>query len=120
MIDADLDDIARLEFALQDFLRKRILDLLLNCAFQRPRPIHRIEAGIGEFVPCRLREMNANIAIGKLASRQTVTRRVTNVSDQSETYVVEIAAPDGIAVEVEPRSADARSADARSVDATGD
>lgn len=59
-----------------------------------------------------------NIAIGKLASRQTVTRRVTNVSEQSETYVVEIAAPDGIAVEVLPRTLALGPGDTASYDVT--
>ena len=37
VFDAHLDDIAWSEIALQDFLRKRILDLLLDRTLQRPR-----------------------------------------------------------------------------------
>ncbi|MEM8815314.1 MAG: S8 family serine peptidase [Pseudomonadota bacterium] len=43
-----------------------------------------------------------NIAISQLASQQTVTRRVSNLGEQSETYVVEIAPPAGVAVQVVP------------------
>ncbi len=43
-----------------------------------------------------------NIAVGRLASQQTVSRRVTNLSDQSTSYVVEITPPDGVAVTVSP------------------
>ena len=43
-----------------------------------------------------------NIAVARLASQQTVTRRVTNVSDQSTTYVAEITPPAGVAVTVSP------------------
>ena len=43
-----------------------------------------------------------NIAVSRLASQQTVTRRVTNVSDQSTTYAAEIIPPDGVDVVVSP------------------
>ncbi|MEX2126490.1 MAG: S8 family serine peptidase [Woeseia sp.] len=43
-----------------------------------------------------------SIAVSRLASTQTVTRRVTNVSENSASYAAEIVAPAGIAVEVAP------------------
>jgi subtilisin family serine protease len=42
------------------------------------------------------------IAISRLASQETVTRRVSNVSDEAESYNIEIAAPPGISVSVAP------------------
>src|SRR6478736_8759412 len=44
----DADAIARDELALQDLLGERILDLLLDGALERPRPVHRIEARLAE------------------------------------------------------------------------
>ncbi len=43
-----------------------------------------------------------NIALPRLASQQTVTRRVSNPGEQSESYVVEIEAPAGTSVAVNP------------------
>ena len=43
-----------------------------------------------------------SIGLARLANEQTVTRRVTNVSDQSQTLVASVAAPPGITVTVEP------------------
>jgi len=49
------------------------------------------------------RDLNQpSISISRLASQQTVTRRVTNVSDNSETYNVEVSAPPGIGINVTP------------------
>ncbi|MEX2496170.1 MAG: S8 family serine peptidase [Woeseia sp.] len=45
-----------------------------------------------------------SIAVSRLANTETVRRRVTNVSDVNGSYVAEIAAPPGIAVEVTPSS----------------
>lgn len=45
-----------------------------------------------------------SIAIERLASERTITRRVTNVSDQSGTYVANVSAPAGIGVTVSPAS----------------
>ena len=45
-----------------------------------------------------------SIAMSKLASTQTVTRRVTNVSDEAGAYTVEISAPPGMGVAVVPNS----------------
>jgi subtilisin family serine protease len=45
-----------------------------------------------------------SIAIERLANERTITRRVTNVSDQSGTYVADISAPAGIGVTVIPAS----------------
>ena len=49
------------------------------------------------------RDLNQpSVSISRLASQQTVTRRVTNVSDDSESYNVEVSAPPGISVVVSP------------------
>ncbi|MDH3619323.1 MAG: hypothetical protein OER91_00410 [Gammaproteobacteria bacterium] len=45
-----------------------------------------------------------SIAMSKLANTQTVTRRVTNVSDEAGAYTVEISPPPGMGVTVEPNS----------------
>ena len=45
-----------------------------------------------------------SIAIARMAAERTVTRHVTNVSDESETYTAEIQAPVGTSVEVVPAS----------------
>jgi subtilisin family serine protease len=46
----------------------------------------------------------ASIAVSRLASQQTITRHVTNVSDESSTYTADIVAPSGVAVSVSPTS----------------
>jgi len=43
-----------------------------------------------------------SISVGRLSNERTVTRRVTNVSDQAGTYTASIVAPDGIGVIVDP------------------
>src|SRR5438105_10940120 len=48
--DPDADAVARSELSLQDLLRQRILDLLLDGSLQRSRTVHRIEAGLSEAV----------------------------------------------------------------------
>ena len=45
-----------------------------------------------------------SIAVSDLTSTRTVTRRVTNVSDQTGTYFAEIELPPGIDVQVSPAS----------------
>lgn len=45
-----------------------------------------------------------SIGLARLANEQTVTRRVTNVSEESQTLVASVAAPPGIAVTVVPSS----------------
>lgn len=45
-----------------------------------------------------------SIAVSKLTTQQTVTRRVTNVSDNTESYAVEVIEPPGVAVQVVPGS----------------
>ncbi len=52
------------------------------------------------FLPADLNQ--PNVAMSRLASQQTVTRRVTNVSDSSDTYTAEITPPAGMAVQVVP------------------
>ncbi len=43
-----------------------------------------------------------SIAVSRLADRQTITRRVTNVGDDGASYRIAVEAPPGIAVEVSP------------------
>ena len=45
-----------------------------------------------------------SIAVARLASERTVTRRVTNVSEQADTYIANVVAPPGIGVSVVPPS----------------
>ena len=45
-----------------------------------------------------------SIGLARLANEQTVTRRVTNVSDQAQTFVAAITAPPGVRVAVAPSS----------------
>lgn len=45
-----------------------------------------------------------SISVSQLINERTITRRVTNVSDTSETYVAEIELPPGISVSVSPNS----------------
>jgi subtilisin family serine protease len=51
------------------------------------------------------RELNLpSIAISKLANSQTITRRVTNVSEEASSYNVEVSPPPGMRVDVVPTS----------------
>ncbi len=51
------------------------------------------------------RDMNQpSISISQLANQQTVSRRVTNVSDESHSYSASVTAPPGIRVDVNPPS----------------
>ncbi len=43
-----------------------------------------------------------SIGLARLANEQTITRRVTNVSDESQTFVASVTAPPGIQVSVVP------------------
>jgi len=43
-----------------------------------------------------------SIGIARLANRQTITRHVTNVGDESQSFVASVAAPPGIQVDVSP------------------
>jgi len=60
---ADLDEVAGLELAGQDFLRQRVLDLLLDRTLERPRTIHRIEAGVSQFVARLVGQVDAHVAL---------------------------------------------------------
>ena len=64
-VDANLDESPGLELALQNLLRQRIFDLLLDRAFQRSRTVHRVEACVSQFVARSIRQMDANVAIGQ-------------------------------------------------------
>jgi len=51
------------------------------------------------------RDLNQpSVSISRLANQQTVTRRVTNVGDESGSYAIEISPPPGIDVNVTPPS----------------
>ena len=50
VLDADFDDVTGLELALQDFLRQRVLDLLLDRALERSRAVYRVKPCLGELV----------------------------------------------------------------------
>ncbi len=51
------------------------------------------------------RQLNLpSVSLSQLANSQTVTRRVTNVHDESGSYLVEISPPPGMRVEVVPNS----------------
>ena len=51
------------------------------------------------------RQLNLpSITMSQLANAQTVTRRVTNVSDEGGTYTIEISPPPGIGISVVPGS----------------
>ena len=45
-----------------------------------------------------------SIAVARLANQQTISRRVTNVSETTETYTANVAAPPGIVVSVNPET----------------
>ena len=45
-----------------------------------------------------------SIAVARLANQQVIRRRVSNVSDESATYVAEIVPPSGVSVNVSPAS----------------
>ena len=45
-----------------------------------------------------------SIAIGRLANERTITRRVTNVGEESGTYTVNVVPPSGIGVAVAPQT----------------
>ncbi len=45
-----------------------------------------------------------SVSVSRLANTRTVTRRVTNVSDDAGTYAAQITAPSGIEVQVSPAS----------------
>ncbi len=51
------------------------------------------------------RDLNQpSVSISRLASAETVTRRVTNVSEDSESYNLSVSAPPGVSVDVVPAS----------------
>ena len=59
-----------------------------------------LEAAGFSFEPADMNQ--PNISVSRLTRARTITRRVTNVSDNSETYNVEIEYPVGIDVQVSP------------------
>jgi len=76
------------------------------CGFDSPAvPESRCDelenAGVS-FAPEDLNQ--PSIGVARLANEKTVTRRVTNASDESQTFVAAVAAPPGILVSVVPSS----------------
>src|SRR5438874_7567557 len=61
----DADAVARSELSLEDLLRQRILDLLLDGPLQRSGAIHRIEAGLPEAVAGGIVEHQVHVALGQ-------------------------------------------------------
>ena len=61
--DTDLDDVSGFELALEDRLRQRVFDLLLDGSLQWPCPINRIKTGIRKSVPRRIRKVNTHVAL---------------------------------------------------------
>jgi len=61
--NADLDRVSRPELALQDLLRQRVFDLLLDRPLERPRPIHRIESSLSKLLPGRVRQDDRHLAL---------------------------------------------------------
>jgi len=59
-----------------------------------------------------------SIAIERLANRRTVTRRLTNLGDQSESYVVSVSSPPGIGIVVSPASITVLPGDSTTYDVT--
>ncbi len=56
-------------------------------------------------LPLEGRQLNLpSVSLSQLANSQTVTRRVTNVHDESGSYLVEISPPPGMRVEIVPNS----------------
>jgi subtilisin family serine protease len=66
---------------------------------EQPR-CDELEAAGFSFEPTDLNQ--PNISVSRLTATQTITRRVTNVSESSETYTVEIELPPGVDVQVTP------------------
>lgn len=61
-----------------------------------------LAAGGFSFEPADLNQ--PSISVSRLSSTRTVTRRVTNVTDVSETFIAEIEMPPGVDVQVSPPS----------------
>ena len=76
------------------------------CGFDSPAvPESRcdeLEGAGASFAPEDLNQ--PSIGLARLANEQTVSRRVTNVSEETQTFVVAVTAPPGIRVTVAPSS----------------
>jgi subtilisin family serine protease len=65
------------------------------------------------------RDLNQpSISVSRLANQQTVTRRVTNVSEEAESYNVNVVAPPGISVDVSPPAISLAPGESASFDVT--
>jgi len=62
------------------------------------------ELALGGFSFASANLNQPSISVSRLTSTRTVSRRVTNVGDASETYTAEIETPPGVAVQVTPAS----------------
>ena len=79
--DPDADAVARSELSLEDLLRQRILDLLLDGSLQRSRTVHRIEAGLPEAVAGG----TSSSARSMKCSRVTTTQSVASIGSHTST-----------------------------------
>jgi len=59
-----------------------------------------------------------SIAIGRLADERTITRRVTNVGEETATYTVNVVPPAGIGVSVSPQTISLQSGASATFDVT--
>jgi subtilisin family serine protease len=79
---------------------------IFSCAIGSPDVTQQrcddLDAAGVSFEPANLNQ--PNISLSSLTSAQTVTRRVTNVTEATETYNVEIEFPPGVDVQVVPAS----------------
>ena len=76
------------------------------CGIEAPSvPASRCDALETAGLSFEARQLNLpSITMSELANAQTVRRRVTNVSDEGGTYIVEISPPPGIGIDVAPGS----------------
>src|SRR5207247_6970750 len=61
----DMNRVAGGEIAGEDLPSQRILDLLLDCALERPRAIDRIESDLGDGVERFERNIESDVELGK-------------------------------------------------------
>src|SRR5699024_5637080 len=64
-VDVDTNGVAGGELAGQQAFGQRVFHQCLDRAFQRPRTVHRVEAGCGEPVQCRAGDVQLQVAFGQ-------------------------------------------------------
>src|SRR5262245_54399206 len=79
-LDDDADHVAGTEIAAQDTLCERILQLLLDRALQRPRPVDGIEARLREAVARSGIELEADLALAQ-ASLQVLELDIDDLAN---------------------------------------